>query len=190
MILMSYNCRGLASAHKKLALKSLFNSVHCDIILLQETMGERDMVMKFLTQILPGWYFLALDSSCKSRGLDLGFKYRSIKLLYSWGFDLALGDKVFSSDIGLQFSIINIYDPCQDRVSFWNSFFIYFIKKFMIILGGNFNVSLGLSEPWGPHAQEDPLVEYFLNKFRRGNFLDIDPIKRIWVYHYMYKYRR
>ena len=63
-------------------------------------MGEGDMVMKFLTQILPGWSFLALDAFGKSRGLDLGFRDRSIKLLNSWGSDLALRDEIFSSVSG------------------------------------------------------------------------------------------
>ena len=48
MILLSYNCRGLASPHKKSSIKRMNALLDPQIILLQETMGPRDMVKEVL----------------------------------------------------------------------------------------------------------------------------------------------
>jgi len=51
---LSFNCRGLASASKKLAMRRLFETVPVDIILLQETLGLVDPVSAALSSIITG----------------------------------------------------------------------------------------------------------------------------------------
>lgn len=46
-----------------------------------------------------------------------------------------------------------------------------------IVVGGDLNVSLGLSESWGPMAQANPLADFFLNKLWMGKFIDVDLLK-------------
>eukprot|EP00253_Pinus_taeda_P028072 PITA_28072 len=60
---LSFDCRGLASTSKKLALRRLFETITVDLILLQETLGLVDSISVSLTSILPGWHFLAMDST-------------------------------------------------------------------------------------------------------------------------------
>ena len=40
MKVLSFNCRGLASSHKKTSLKRLVERIHPNVIFLQETMGD------------------------------------------------------------------------------------------------------------------------------------------------------
>jgi len=58
---LSFNCRGMASASKKLALYDIFEVQLSDIILLQETLGEVDYITISLTYISPGYHFIATD---------------------------------------------------------------------------------------------------------------------------------
>ena len=46
-----------------------------------------------------------------------------------------------------------------------------------MIMGGDFNFSLGQAEVWGPHAWADILTDYFSEKLVERNWLDIEPIK-------------
>ena len=46
MIFLSFNCRGLANPDKRLALKELIAHKPIDIIFLQETLGDGDLLSK------------------------------------------------------------------------------------------------------------------------------------------------
>ena len=63
MILTSWNCRGLASKPKKLALKEWINNSNLDVIFLQETLGRAFEIEAMLKTLLPGWIFSAVDST-------------------------------------------------------------------------------------------------------------------------------
>lgn len=60
MIILSYNCWGLASPSKKSSLKRMVDMYGPSIILLQETMGLSEKVKKVLEGYLPGWTFEAV----------------------------------------------------------------------------------------------------------------------------------
>ena len=62
MILLSYNCRGLASLQKKSSIKRMVAMYDPQIILLQETMGASENVKKALESWLSGWVFQAVDA--------------------------------------------------------------------------------------------------------------------------------
>jgi len=82
---LSFNCRGLASSDKKLALRSLIGSVRIDILLLQETLGNGGSINNILSNMLPGWIFHTLDSRGRSGGCALAFNNNSIKIENIWG---------------------------------------------------------------------------------------------------------
>ena len=46
---------------KNLAFKELVHSHNPDVIMLQETLGKGDEVIRILLKLLPGWAFHALD---------------------------------------------------------------------------------------------------------------------------------
>ena len=48
-----------------------------------------------------------------------------------------------------------------------------------VILGGDFNLSLGCAEVLGPKVVPDVLANYFIQSFTRRDLLDIDPVKLV-----------
>ena len=81
MILMTLNCRGLASLSKKLAVKILIEQQSLDVIYLQETMCEGCILVKDMELLLNGWQFVSVDAKGRSRGLLLGWRTRNFLLL-------------------------------------------------------------------------------------------------------------
>ena len=114
MILISYNCRGLASPHKKSSLKRMITLLSPQIILLQETMGSRDLVKEALESWLPGWAFEAVDAAGRSGGVAIGWMSTIIRCENFWGFHGVIGIKVYRRDIDRVFSMVNIHGPYQE----------------------------------------------------------------------------
>src|SRR5271168_1047525 len=98
MILSSWNCRGLASKPKKLALRDWLLNSKSDILFLQETLGKGSEVESMLKSLLPGWNFSAIDSSGHSGGLAIGFKEGRIKIINQWGTKKVMGMEIISPD--------------------------------------------------------------------------------------------
>lgn len=96
MIILSYNCRGLASLPKKLALKELVRSNKPDIILLQETLGKGEEVTGCLVKLLPGWSFHVIDANEHSGGVALGFNVKVLREISSWGWENVLDVELYS----------------------------------------------------------------------------------------------
>ena len=89
-----------------------------------------------------------------------------------------LGVEVYSSKLFSNLIFLNIYGPCHGHIPLWNIFFSKPLLNFSnLVLGGDLNVSLGLSEFWGPNAQVDPLIDFFLNKIWLERFIDVDLLK-------------
>ena len=55
MKIMSFNCRGLAGPPKRPALRRVFDLEHPDIMLLQETLGDGDVIKEKLENWFCGW---------------------------------------------------------------------------------------------------------------------------------------
>jgi hypothetical protein len=69
MIILSFNCRGLANPSKKLSIKRLVDLHQPYVLLLRETMMEGEKTMLTLFFSLLGWDFSATDVIGHSRGL-------------------------------------------------------------------------------------------------------------------------
>lgn len=140
MIIISFNCRGLARTQKKLALKNLFKFECCDVIILQETVGVGETVIKSLSNMLPSWSFVSIDANGRFGGLAMGLRDINIKILNSWGSDLVLGAEVYSSNLCSNLTLINIYGLCQERALFWNNVFSKsLLNNSKVVLGGDLN---------------------------------------------------
>lgn len=95
MIVLSYNCRGLASPHKKSSVKRMVSLLAPQIIFLQETMGPWDVVKGVPKSWLPGWSFEAVDAMGRSGGVAIDWIPALIRCEYIWGFRGGLGMKAF-----------------------------------------------------------------------------------------------
>lgn len=53
---LSFNCRGLASTLKKLAMQRLIENDPIDILMLLETLGNVEDIEHTLAGLRPGWH--------------------------------------------------------------------------------------------------------------------------------------
>ena len=144
---LSFNCRGMASASKKLSLQRLFEVDPIDIILLQETLGSADHITSSLQSLSPSWTFLAMDVVGRSGGLAIGYNPRTIRVSASWGGHRFMGIDLFSAVFGTNLWVVNIYGPCQQRENFWQHILKLLIFSYdHTIIGGDLNFSLGFCE--------------------------------------------
>ena len=81
---------------------------HPDVILLQETLGVGEVIKERLESWIPGWSFVTLDARGRSGGLAVGWKNCCVKLVNAWGMDVALGAEVYSEDLGISLTVVNV----------------------------------------------------------------------------------
>jgi len=63
-------------------------------------------------------------------------------------------------------------------VGYWDSLLsMDLFENKDVVLGEDFNLSLGSSEVWGPRTVPDPLANFFIQAFARKDLLDIIPTK-------------
>lgn len=61
-------------------------------------------------------------------GLAMGWRTKRCKCENNWSFYLGLGLEVYAKELGITLTIVNIYEPYQDKVMYWESL----IKKSFI----------------------------------------------------------
>ena len=115
MIMMTLNCRGLASKPKKLVVCRLVEDKHVDVLFLQDFMGNGQLFVVELKSMFKGWTFLSLDACGKYGGLLLGWRSRFSHLLNYWGVDSGLCASLFSFELNLDICVVNIYGPYIDK---------------------------------------------------------------------------
>lgn len=147
---LSLNSRGMASLAKKLAFKRLLENEWVGVIFLQETLGLIDLVILVFESLILGWKFHALDIRGQSGGIAFGFNPRVVRILKIWGGVSFIGADIFSSELGKELRLINMYGPCHNKVEFWDPFLsTYLLQADNIILGGDLNFSIGHANSWG-----------------------------------------
>jgi len=121
MKVLSLNYRGVVGPSNKTSLKRLVESHQLDVLMLQETLGAGENVSLLLESLFPHRCFIGLDARGRLRGLAIGWNQIKIKLINSWGFDSGLGVDFLCVDLGRIFTLLNIYEPYQDRVPYWDA---------------------------------------------------------------------
>ena len=178
MKLMSFNSRGLAGPVKKTAFIRMLTLEDPDVILLQETLGVGEVIKERLELWLPRWSFITLDANGHSGGLAVGWRKCCVKLVSAWGMDSVLGAEFHSEELGFTFPVLNVYGPYLNRGLFWDNLLQHpLVSGDSLVMGGDFNFSLGQNEIWGPRARADPLTDYFIQKLVEKGLLDIEPVK-------------
>ena len=81
---------------------------------------------------------------------------------------------MWDAQIGKVVTILNVYGPYLNRADFWDSLLkMEIFDDRELVLGGDLNLSLGVSEVWGPKAFPDALANFFIQSFAKKNLLDI-----------------
>jgi len=91
------------------------------IILLQETMVEEALVTKMLEALIPSWNFIGSNSFGWSRGLEIGWNTKLVKVTNSSALDSCLGVDLQMEGLGKELRILNVYSPYTDWAAFWAS---------------------------------------------------------------------
>lgn len=178
MKVLSFNCRGLASPHKKSSLKRLVLRVNPKVIFLQETLGTSEVIKELLWNLFPSWEFLVLYARGRLGGLATGWQVASCHLSNSWGSESCLGTDLYSQELNSEFSLFNVYGPYHNRVAFWDNLFSNSLFSHeQVIMGGYLNCSLGIAEIWGSRAIPNPLSDFFKSHLIQKDLIDLDPIK-------------
>jgi hypothetical protein len=136
MKIMSFNCRGLAGAHKKFALKRVVFIEHPNFMLLQETLGVGEEVKTSLERLLPGWSFTTVDALGRSGGLATGWNSHKVQVLNSWGLDYGIGITFFLPTLNETVHLLNIYGPYLNRKPYWDTLLKKSFFNELLILGG------------------------------------------------------
>jgi hypothetical protein len=108
------NVRGLGGKPKILSLNRLLESNFLDIVLLQETMGCVDTIIKNIKEYVKGWQFVSLDYFGSSRGLITSL-WEILSLSYSFEVPSGLVIFVHNRELDSYFHILNLYKPYNDR---------------------------------------------------------------------------
>lgn len=175
---LSFNCKGMVSSPKNLALRRLFESEPVDIIFLQEALGEANHINSILESLEPRWDFFSLDAVRRSARLALGYNPHSIHLKSAWGGKGFIGIDIFSTELGKDLRVINFYGPCQGREVFWNQLpNLSITSTNNLIIGGDLSFSIGFCESWGSLAQIDLLSDTMENLLDQAYLTDI-PMNR------------
>jgi hypothetical protein len=136
------------------------------------------MATNILTALISRWVFLGLDAKGRSGVLVNRWRARCIKFSNSLAFDYGLGGDFLVEGIGKVITIINVYGPHTDQISFWENFLgKYLLKNSLLILGGDLNFSLGEAKICGPSSHLDNQVGFFSHLLDSNGLIDIAPIK-------------
>lgn len=95
-----------------------------------------------------------------------------------------LGMDIFSSELGRNFRIINVYTPYHNRVEFWNHLKqLSLMNSNNLILGGDLNFTIGHEESWGHHTYLDPLSDYMEHLMEQHHLIEIHMKKKKPTWH-------
>ena len=120
MLILCLNVHGLGGRTKSLSLRSLFNSLNPDFILLQETMCSASPALFAFSKILPSWELCAISARGLSGGLLSAWNPRKANCrAYQTCAGLLLLASVHGSSQPLH--ILNVYGPYRDRECFWDN---------------------------------------------------------------------
>lgn len=137
MKMISFNCRGLASPGKELALQRLLNFELIDFLFLQETLGQANVITHLLKSWLPRWTFHSLDANGNYGGLALGINSCSIRICNIWGSTGHIRADIYSPELESEIKIINIYRPYHSQEEYWIELLISNIRQQEnLIMGG------------------------------------------------------
>ena len=118
MIVLSLNCRRLASLPKKHYVRRMVEEQAPNILFLQESMGKGDIIVVELETMLKVWSFVYADAFGKSGGLLMGWKINRFLFQTSWAIESGLSVTLFSIELKVALCFVNVYGPYVDRESF------------------------------------------------------------------------
>lgn len=136
-----------------------------------------DTVVKTINPWLKNWSFSTIDVDGMSgghlTGWSLDFKAVSTSSVRS---SIAVKLKYKNNDFS--FSVINIYGPYADRISFWEELkSVDIFSDPLCVIEGDVNFTLSLRQVWGSNPREEQQRGLFLSFIEEAKLVDIEPVK-------------
>ena len=181
MQFVSWNCRGLGSNSKEEAVKDLVRMSSPEILLIQETKMEEPKTIQASKKFWKKGDGRAVSARGASGGLatfwnstmfDLLEEYRTIHWLFT---------KFQHRALGHQISLFNIYALVllSEKRECWESLNSFLSTNLHdnLVLAGDMNVTLALSEKKGGSPVRDPAREWVEDIIMDWDLEDIKPNK-------------
>jgi len=154
--------------------------VRPDVLIIQETICNRDKVEKILNSWLKGWKLCSIDVEGQSIDLITTCSLQ-VKMIEKINFPYCIMVHINGKYIDFEVKICNVYGPYINHNVLWENLSNSNIfKDGDVILGGDMKFKLPLKEIWGQHPRQDPLDGYFVRWLENKKLLDLVPKK---LYH-------
>ena len=161
MKILSINIRGLGAEPKKPALKRLITTMIPTVLLLQETMTEGKKAEEIVRECIKYWGMTSSDADGNSGGTLTAWSL-ALKMISIKKFDATIRVELEDSEIGKQFTILNVYGRFYDRKFFWEKLKdSEALDVQNLILWGDLNLTFSSNKVWGKNAITDSLGPYF-----------------------------
>jgi hypothetical protein len=102
----------------------------------------------------------------------------NMQILSSSSYHSALSVKLIVKDVGLSFSILNIYGSYDDRIPFWEELAnAGAFNDPLTLVGGDLNFTLSHREVWGDNPRVDAHRGFFITFLANHHLVDVEPVK-------------
>jgi ribonuclease HI/exonuclease III len=181
MIFVSWNCRGLGSKLKEEAVKDLVRMTSPDVLLIQESKMAEPETIRASKNFWKKGAGRAVSARGASGGLATFWNSSTLDLIEEHDTIHWLFTKLQHRESGLQVSLFNIYAPVllSEKKDCWESLnnFLSTNQHENLILAGDLNVTLALSEKKGGTPVRDPAREWVEDLLLDWDLEDIKPSK-------------
>jgi hypothetical protein len=120
MLLFSLNVRGIGGTLKAASFCHFMEQTKPEIVFLQKIVAPAPKARDFFLCFRPSWATCSVNSVGTSVGLLVAWDPSLFELapFISMGGILLIGNNILDKR---ELSLLNVYDPCTTRKSFWNT---------------------------------------------------------------------
>ena len=178
---VSWNCRGLGIPLKEEAIRDLVRVMTPEVLLIQETKLEEDALLRVCNSFWKKGSARAVSARGASGGLATFWDSAKLDLIEEERTTHWLFTKLLHKDSSNHVSLFNIYVPVSfaEKKDCWDSLklFLNLHKPENLVLAGDLNVTLALTEKKGGSIVRDPAREWVEDLMLEWDLEDITPEK-------------
>jgi exonuclease III len=176
---ISWNCRGLGSKLKEEALRDLLRLVRPEVLLIQETKMEEEELLRISNVLWKNGPGRAVSARGASGGLATLWDSTKLELVEEAGTTHWIFTKLYHKGSGHLVSLFNLYVPVSfnEKKDCWDSLNSFLNRHNIenLVVAGDLNVTLSLTEKKGGSIVRDPAREWVEDLMSEWELEDISP---------------